>query len=157
MESGGHTAGLMTTSRPNEHRAISDATRRLVERFYHEAWNNADASVARAILDANLEFRGSIGEARRGVDEFVEYMRRIHAVFGGYHCRIDDLIAAGDRAAAQMTFGGIHKGSLFGEEPTGMPVNWGGAAFFTTGAGRIRRVWVLGDTENLKRGLGLLP
>jgi predicted ester cyclase len=131
-------------------------SRRLVERFYNDMWNHADEQVARAILSPTLAFRGSIGELRQGAEGFILYMRKIHAAFAQYHCRIDDLIAAEDRAAAQMTFTGIHSGSLWGEVPTGKPIGWAGAAFFTTGGGKIHRIWVLGDTENLKRALGVL-
>ena len=132
-------------------------SRRLVERFYNDMWNRADEDVARAILSPDLAFRGSIGELRQGAEGFILYMRKIHAAFADYHCRIDDLIATEDRAAAQMMFTGIHRGSLWGETPTGRPIGWAGAAFFTTGAGQIHRIWVLGDTEGLKRALGVLP
>lgn len=136
---------------------VDDESRCLIERFYNDVWNRADEAAAHAILNPDLEFRGSIGETRRGIGEFIQYMRKIHGVFADYHCRIDDLIAAGDRAAARMMFTGFHRGSLWGEAPTGKPISWAGAAFFTTGGGQIRRIWVLGDTERLKRALGLLP
>lgn len=133
-------------------------SRRLVERFYHDMWNHADEGVARAILSPDLDFRGSIGELRQGAEGFIGYMRKIHAAFGDYHCRIDDLISTDDgRAAAQMMFTGVHRGPLWGETPSGKPIGWAGAAFFTTGGGRINRIWVLGDTEGLKRALGVLP
>jgi predicted ester cyclase len=131
-------------------------SRHLVERFYEDVWNRADEMLARDILSPDLEFRGSIGEEWRGAEDFIQYMRKILSVFANYHCRIDDLIAAGDRAAAQMIFAGVHRGSLWGEAPTGKPISWAGAAFFTTGGGQIRRIWVLGDTESLKRAMGLL-
>jgi predicted ester cyclase len=136
---------------------VDHESRRLVERFYNDMWNHADEDVARTILSPDLEFRGSIGELRRGTEGFIGYMRKIHAAFADYRCRIDDLIATGDRAAAQMMFTGIHRGSLSGEAPTGKAIGWAGAAFFTMGDRRITRIWVLGDTESLKRALGLLP
>lgn len=132
-------------------------SRWLVERFYNVVWNGADETVAREILSPDLEFRASIGEERRGVEDFIQYVRKIHAAFANYDCRIDDLIVAGDRAAAQMMFTGVHRGSLWGEAPSGKSIGWAGAAFFTTGGGQIRRIWVLGDTESLKRAAGLLP
>jgi predicted ester cyclase len=131
-------------------------SRRLVERFYGDVWNRADENAAREILNADIEFRGSIGDALRGLEGFLAYVRRIHSAFAGYRCRIDDLITAGERAAARMTFAGTHQGSLFGETPTRKSVSWAGAAFFTIDGHRISRVWVLGDTESLKRQIGLL-
>ena len=70
-----------------------------------------------------------------------------------YHCRIDHLVADADSAAARMTFSGLHCEPLWGEKPTGHTVTWAGAAFFTVGNDRIATIWVLGDTENLRRQL----
>lgn len=127
---------------------------RLVRRFYAEVWERADESVARAILHPDLAFRGSLGEERRGVDGFVAYVRAVHAALGGYRCAIDDLVACGDRAAARMTFGGVHRGSLFGVPATGRTISWSGAAFFTIADGRIATLWVLGDIDGVRRQLG---
>jgi len=41
-------------------------------------------------------------------------MRSIHAALAGYTCRIDDLVATDHRAAARMTFTGIHRARIFG-------------------------------------------
>jgi steroid delta-isomerase-like uncharacterized protein len=125
----------------------------LVRRFYDEVWNQADEAVAREILAEDLSFRGSIGEVRRGAAGFIDYMRKIHHAFADYHCRIDHLVADADGAAARMTFGGLHCGSLWGETPTGHTVSWTGAAFFTVENGQIATIWVLGDTETLRRQL----
>jgi len=46
----------------------------LVERFYHEVWNRADEDVAREILHADFQFRGSLGPVYRGPDGFIGYM-----------------------------------------------------------------------------------
>ena len=126
---------------------------RLVRRFYDEVWNQADEAVAREILASDLAFRGSIGEERVGAEGFIDYMRKIHRAFADYHCRIDHLVAETDSAAARMTFAGLHCGSLWGERPTGHTVTWAGAAFFAVRDGQIATIWVLGDTETLRRQL----
>lgn len=126
---------------------------RLVRRFYDEVWNQADEAVAREILAADLSFRGSIGEERTGAEGFITYMRKIHHAFADYHCRIDHLVAEADSAAARMTFAGLHCEPLWGEKPTGHTVTWAGAAFFTVRDGQIATIWVLGDTETLRRQL----
>ena len=126
---------------------------RLVRRFYDEVWNQADEAVAREILAADLSFRGSIGEERVGAEGFIDYMRKIHRAFADYHCRIDDLVAETASAAARMTFAGLHCDSLWGEKPTGHTVTWAGAAFFTIRDDQIATIWVLGDTDALRRQL----
>jgi predicted ester cyclase len=128
-------------------------SRALVEQFYNEVWNRSDETTARKILSPRITFRGSIGEVKNGVDGFIEYLRRIHAVFADYHCEISELVVEDDCAAARMMFTGVHRGSLWGEAPTRRQVSWAGAAFFACSGGQIDRVWVLGDTEALKRAL----
>jgi steroid delta-isomerase-like uncharacterized protein len=123
----------------------------LVRRFYVEVWNHADEALAREILAADLYFRGSIGEEHQGAEGFIAYMRKIHHAFADYHCRIDHLVAEADTAAARMTFAGLHCEPLWGEKPTGHTVSWAGAAFFTIRDGQIATIWVLGDTESLRR------
>jgi predicted ester cyclase len=133
------------------------STRRLVERFYDEVWNEADEAVAAEILDPDLRFRSSLGLDLAGLAGFVDYMRSIHAALAGYTCVIEDLIATEHRAAARLRFSGVHRGLFFGVAPTFREISWGGAAFFTTDRGRITELWVLGDVDAVKRQLGAAP
>lgn len=126
----------------------------LVERFYHEVWNKADEDVACEILHPDFRFRGSLGPEHHGRDGFISYMRSIHAALGDYTCIIDDLVVTGDRAAARMTFTGVHRGEFFGVAATGRQITWAGAAFFTCGNGRLTQLWVLGDIDAVKQQLG---
>ena len=127
--------------------------RELVERFYSEIWNRGDEKAAYDLLDPDLVFRGSLGIERRGVQGFLDYARSIRAALADYRCAIEDLVVSGDRAAARMTFSGVHRGRFLGVDPTGKPVSWAGAAFFKTKGGRIFELWVLGDLDALKRQL----
>jgi steroid delta-isomerase-like uncharacterized protein len=127
---------------------------RLVERFYHEVWNNVDADVAREILHADLRFRASLGPVRIGPEGFIEYMRSIHAALADYKCTIDDLIETDRRAVARMRFRGLHQGEFFGVPATGREIEWAGAAFFSTDGLQITDIWVLGDVDSVKQQLG---
>jgi predicted ester cyclase len=128
----------------------------LVERFYAEVWNRADEQAAREILHQRLRFRGSLGPTRSGPDAFIAYLRQVHSALGRYRCTIEDLIAAGDRAAARLTFAGLHRGVFFGVPATGREISWGGSAFFTVADGRLVDIWVLGDIDAVKRQLGIV-
>ena len=127
---------------------------RLIERFYHEVWNQANEAVAREILHPEFRFRASLGPEKSGPDGFIEYMRLIHEALSGYTCTIQDVIEQGNRAAARLRFAGLHRGSLFGVAPTGRPIAWAGAAFFTTDGRQITSLWVLGDVDAVKQQLG---
>jgi predicted ester cyclase len=132
---------------------MTPSTKTLVERFYHELWNPAAEDLAREILHPEFRFRGSLGPEKRGPDGFIEYLRPVPAALADFTCIIDDLIVTGPRAAARMTFKGLHRGRLFDVEPTGREIRWSGAAFFTTDGSQIVELWVLGDVDSVKRQL----
>lgn len=132
---------------------MEGSPKELVERFYHEVWNWADEAAAKEILHADFRFRGSLGSESRGPERFIAYMRLVHKALADYNCRIDDLIATYDRAAARMTFSGAHRGRLFSVDATGREIRWSGAAFFTIGGRQITTFWVLGDVDSVKQQL----
>ena len=59
-----------------------------------------------------------------------------------------------DRVVARLTYGGTHRGPLFGVAPTGRPVSYAGMALFRIAAGRIATGFVAGDTGRLLREIG---
>ena len=132
---------------------MTTSPKALVERFYFEVWNRADEQVAREILHPDFRFRASLGPERRGPDGFIGYMRSIHAALADYTCIIEDLIVTESRAAAHMTFKGLHSGRFFEVQPTGREIRWAGAAFFTTDGKQIVELWVLGDVDSVKQQL----
>lgn len=128
--------------------------KQLVESFYADVWNRKDWDQARRILAPDLEFRGSLDDVRAGADGFIDYAKGVHAALGTYTCTIREMMVDGDRVAAKMYFEGVHQAPFFGVAATGRTVHWMGAAFFHMEDGRIRRLWVLGDIDGLKRQLG---
>jgi predicted ester cyclase len=132
---------------------VSSAPIELVERFYNIVWKNADEAEAKRLLEADFRFRGSLGPELQGPDGFIAYMRSVHAALEGFTCGIEEIIAAGDRVAARMSFHGRHRAKLFGVAPTGRDIRWSGAAFFTIRSDKIAALWVLGDVEGVRRQL----
>ena len=82
--------------------------------------------MAREIPHPDFRFRASLGPERIGPDGFIDYMRAIHTALANYTCIIDDLIIMGHRAAARMTFKGLHRARFFDVEPTGREIRWVG-------------------------------
>lgn len=129
----------------------------LVQQFYSDVWNRADEMRARNILSADFRFRGSLGAEKRGPDGFIDYMRSVHAALAGYTCTVEDLIETDNRAAARVSFTGVHRGEFFGVPATGRQITWSGAAIFTCAPTKITAVWVLGDIDSIKQQLGAYP
>jgi predicted ester cyclase len=128
--------------------------RAVVESFYADIWNRHDKSKIPTLLCADFVFRGSLGQARTGHNGFASYVDSVHAALADYRCDILDLVIEEPKAFARMRFSGIHRGELFGFQPTGKPVEWAGAALFTFSGDRVADLWVLGDVHGLLQLLG---
>lgn len=127
---------------------------RLIERFYHEAWNRHDEACAREILHPAFDFRGSLGPVRTGPEGFIKYMRELWIGLPDFRCDIEEIIDAGHSAAAKMSFTGTHKGLFYGVPGTGQTITWAGGAFFKGDGRQITALWVLGDIDAIKQQLG---
>jgi steroid delta-isomerase-like uncharacterized protein len=123
--------------------------RLLICRFYDELWNHFDKTIFTDILADDLRFRGSLGQEKRGLAEFAEYIDFIRRIFPDFLNEIEEIIAEGDKAFTRLTYRGTHSGELFGIAPTGRKIRYSGAAVFTFRSDRIAEVWVLGDIYGL--------
>lgn len=121
----------------------------LVRRFYDEMWNQQELSIAEELLSEDLSFRGSLGPDLYGRLQFLDYVTSVTQALSGYHCEIKELVTEESRAAAKMSFSGIHVANFLGYSPTHQFVEWNGAAFFTERRGKLNDIWVLGDLFNL--------
>ena len=137
-------------SPPNENpNTTQDRNLHLIERFYHEMWNRFDKTIIPEILTEDLQFRGSLGQSKRGYAEFGEYVDFIQRAFPDFANKIEESISEGDKAFARLTYRGTHRGEVFGIAPTGRSIQYAGAAVFKFRGNRIAEVWVLGDIYGL--------
>jgi steroid delta-isomerase-like uncharacterized protein len=127
----------------------------LVRRFYDELWNQWRLDVAGELLAEDLQFRGSLGSHERGRTAFLAYVERARRAFPDWHNQVDELFAAGDRVVARLTWSGTHQGPFAGLAPTGRRVSYVGAGLFAVADGLIAAAWIVGDTQELWRSLGL--
>jgi steroid delta-isomerase-like uncharacterized protein len=123
----------------------------LIRRYYSELWNAWSRAALEELISHDIVFRGSIGTAVKGIEEFKQYVNRIRAVFPDFHNHIDELIGDGDKVVARLTYTGTHRGELFGFPATGRKITYQGIAIFQFREGKIVSGYVLGDTECLQR------
>ena len=133
---------------------MSDGNKELVRKYYSDLWNKWDPQAAAEIISEDVSFHGSLGLTVKGRDGFQGYVDLVRSAFPDFHNRVDDLIAEGDKVVARLTYTGTHRGALFGIEPTGNKVSYGGVAIFRIAHGQIVDGWVQGDTLGLLRQLG---
>lgn len=131
------------------------STPREVTEFYARIWNAGDFDAIRSVAHDDFTFRGSLGTESKGYDGFITYARSIRTSLEGYHCEIVACVCEGDQAFAKMTYSGRHVAPLAGYEPTGLGVQWTGAALFRFKRGKIADLWVLGDLQGLESQLRL--
>jgi steroid delta-isomerase-like uncharacterized protein len=125
----------------------------LVGRYYAELWNAWSTAALDELISPNIIFRGSIGTAAIGIEEFKQYVNRIRGAFPDFHNHIEELIGEDDKVVARLTYTGTHRGELFGFPGTGRKINYQGIAIFQFREGKIVSGFVLGDTDSLKRQL----
>ncbi len=123
----------------------------LIRRYYSELWNEWSATAIEELISPSIVFRGSIGTAVNGIEEFKQYVNRIRAAFPDFHNHIDELIGESDKVVARLTYTGTHRGELFGFSGTNKKISYQGIAIFQFREGKIVSGYVLGDTESLKR------
>ena len=127
--------------------------RDLVARFYHVLWNEWDDSAVDDTLASDATFRGSLGQRTVGRDGWRRYRNQIRCGAPDFHNEILELIVDDHRAAARLKYTGTHLGPLLDIPATGRAFTYTGAAFFTTSAGFITNIWVIGDLDGLRNQL----
>ena len=123
----------------------------LIRRYYSELWNAWSTTALEELVSPDIVFRGSIGTAVGGIEEFKQYVSKIRAAFPDFHNHIEEIIGEDDKVVARLTYTGTHQGELFGFPGTGRKINYQGIAIFQFREGKIVSGYVLGDTESLKR------
>jgi predicted ester cyclase len=124
-----------------------------VRKFYEAIGNGIDQTVIPEMLDEQFSFRGSLGLVKRGRYGFSAYMAFVRGALGEYRCEIVEMVAENDKVYARIRYSGVHRGELFGYQPTGIKLNWEGMALFTFADGKITELWVLGDVHSIMQQL----
>ena len=115
-----------------------------VERFYEKIWNRHDKSWIPRLIHEDFNFRGSLGDEKRGHDGFANYLDAVHAALGDYHRQltrhrlVDELVeigAAHHRATGPAVVAGLEHGRVEG------PGRW------------VRRL----DADRVQRILAVFP
>jgi len=91
----------------------------LIRRYYSELWNAWSMTALEELISPGIVFRGSIGTAVKGIEEFKQYVSKIRAAFPDFHNHIEELIGEGEKVVARLRYTGTHRGELFGFSGTG--------------------------------------
>jgi predicted ester cyclase len=117
--------------------------------FYKELWDHADKSLIPTIFHPGFTFRGSLGPALVGHDQFAGYVDWVTGALGEYTTDILTMIEENNRVSGKMRFHGFHRKELFGVAPSGRHVWWTGMPIFKFEGRKVRDLYVLGDIHGL--------
>jgi predicted ester cyclase len=128
--------------------------RALVRRYYDKLWNEWKLELIPKLLAEDFRFRGSLGVSARGHRAFTAYIDAIRSAFPEFHNHVDSMLAEDNRVVARVQYTAIHRGKIFGIEPTGNQISYAGVGIFVIGGRQLMSAWVLGDRYALMHQLG---
>jgi steroid delta-isomerase-like uncharacterized protein len=134
-------------------RTPASADETLLRRLFDEAWSAGNfANLPQLIApDMQFHFRGRGRPMTH--EQFQGMVGMWRGAFPDLRFTIEDVVTAGDRVAARMTFTGTHRGGLMGMEPTGRAVNVTMMVFARVANGRIVELWEDYDEHGMRQQL----
>jgi steroid delta-isomerase-like uncharacterized protein len=138
-----------------------EENKKLVRRYFEDAPYNPDA--CDEIFCPTFQFHAIVhtGVTPQTVECTPEsekaFYERHKADWGGWHVKIEEMIAEGDRVVVRWSSRGTHLGEAHGLPPTGKQVTNSGINIFRIEDGKIAEVWDIFDRLWLWQQLGVLP
>lgn len=132
---------------------MSEANKEVVRRW-QEGYNTGDLDELDKILAPNWASNAWLDGVPQTVAAAKEGGRQMLALFPDYHCRIDELVAEGDRVMMRWTASATHNAEILGLAPTGQLVEWAGISLFEVKGGRITGHWAFGEELSFLEALG---
>jgi predicted ester cyclase len=125
-----------------------DANRALVRR-YLDIYNDAAWDRLAEVLAPDYAHHSN--DDVLSPAQFIRGASWIRAGLPDFHVDAVDLVAEGDRVACRWMGTGTHRGSMFGEAPTGAPITLHGITEFRVADGLIAEDWEAMDEADLRR------
>jgi steroid delta-isomerase-like uncharacterized protein len=126
-------------------------------RRFNEAFNAGDLDGAIAVFAPNAVVHNSGAPDPLNLEGFKQFGGVFLAAFPGGKLTIEDMISAGDKVVARVTYRGAHTGDLMGISPTGKQVTVSAMTIDQFANGKIVETWRLFDQLGMLQQLGVLP
>jgi steroid delta-isomerase-like uncharacterized protein len=134
-----------------------DVNKEIIRRFFAVIMSGENPAAAIEIVDRHVRVHHPmLRDGANGLEEVASLLMTFRAAFPNLRYEIDDLIADGEKVAAQWTASGTHTGDFQGIAPTGRAVKVIGTDVFDIRDGRIVEVWVNSDLFGLMRQIGAI-
>lgn len=139
----------------------TEDNKRLVSRYFEDAPHDPDACdeiFAPVFSFHAIVHTGVTPQTIQCTPESEKASYEQHkATWGGWHVKIEEMIAEGDRVMVRWSSRGTHVGESHGLPPTAKVVTNSGINIFRIADGKIAEVWDIFDRLWLWQQLGVLP
>lgn len=118
-----------------------DANKALVRRLFEEVFPAGDPSAVRDLVAAdNIDHDPMPGQPA-GIEGIEYVVSTLHTAHPDLRFTVDDLVAESDRVAIRWTMRGTNTGPMFGQPPSGQPVEQTAVVIFRIADGKIVERW----------------
>lgn len=129
--------------------------RRVVTRYFEEAWNEGRVDVLDELIDAGyVNHSSSLPDPRPGPADLKRIVQAMRAGIPDLHYEILDMAVTADTVAVHLRVTGTHLGPLFGMAPQGGRIDVRQMQFESMRDGRIVAHWRVTDELSLLKQIG---
>jgi predicted ester cyclase len=118
-----------------------EANKALVRRVFDEVIPAGDAATMRMLFTPDFLDHDPLPGQPPGADGVEYVVKTMHEAHPDLRFAIADLIAEGDRVTIRWTLRATNTGPLFGQVPTGLPVEYAAIVIFRIADGLIAERW----------------
>jgi steroid delta-isomerase-like uncharacterized protein len=129
----------------------------VARRFGDDVWGNGDLQAADDVLAEHFIEHNPAPGQRPGREGHKQMLQLWRTAFPDLTLTVDDVFAAGDRAALRWTARGTHAAALLGMPPTGREVTLTGIDILRVVDGKIVERWGQFNGIEMLQQLGALP
>jgi len=130
----------------------------LFYRWFNEAWNSGEYTVAHQIIAPNMQVHGAGGQPiEMGPDGLIGLISTWRSAFPDGHMSVDGVLAEGDLVAALLTWRGTQQGEFYGVPPTGKGVVCTSVGIDRITGGKIVAGWGELDMLGMMEQMGAMP
>lgn len=118
-----------------------DANKALVRRLFEEVFPAGDPTAVRDLVAEEITDHDPMPGQPAGVEGIEFVVSTLHAAHPDLRFTVDDLAAEADRVAIRWTLRGTNTGPMFGQPPSGKPIEQTAIVIFRIANGKIAERW----------------
>jgi steroid delta-isomerase-like uncharacterized protein len=129
----------------------------IVRRFSEEVLSKGNLTVVDELFSKDvIDHNPATPDQTSGIEGVRQTLAMLREALPDMKCKIEDMIAEGDKVAMRSTTSGTHKGPLMGIPATGKQMTTTTFVIFRIKDGKITERWAQGDRLGMLQQLGIM-